>query len=285
MAISAFAVKVPAAEPLVGDLRRRYDATVALGVPAHVTVLVPFMDPALITPEVLEHARQALNRTPSFDFSLGKVGRFPETAYLAPEPAAPFIEMTLALADAFPDFPPYGGEHEGVIPHLSVAHGNALDADAAAAELEARLLASGAVHANCTEVTLIENSSGRWQDMHVFRLPKEPAPMRNVLFICSRNQWRSPTAERIWRKHPLISARSAGTSPNARHTVSVDDIEWADVILVMEEKHKSRLVAEFTRMLEGKPIHVLDIPDDYKYMDPELVEELERSVGSILEID
>jgi predicted protein tyrosine phosphatase len=60
---------------------------------------------------------------------------------------------------------------------------------------------------------------------------------------------------------------------------------WADVILVMEEKHKSRLVAEFTRMLEGKPIHVLDIPDEYKYMDPELVEELQRSVGSILDID
>jgi predicted protein tyrosine phosphatase len=98
-------------------------------------------------------------------------------------------------------------------------------------------------------------------------MPEEPStsPVRNVLFICSRNQWRSPTAEQIWRRHPLIRARSAGTSPNARHTVSVDDIEWADVILAMEEKHKSRLVAEFKRMLEGKPIHVLDIPDEYKY--------------------
>ena len=110
-------------------------------------------------------------------------------------------------------------------------------------------------------------------------------PARNVLFICSRNQWRSPTAEQLWRRHPRVSARSAGTSPNARHRVSIDDIDWADVILVMEEKHKSRLVAEFTRMLEGKPIHVLDIPDEYRYMDPELVEELQRSVGSILEID
>lgn len=109
--------------------------------------------------------------------------------------------------------------------------------------------------------------------------------VRNVLFICSRNQWRSPTAEQLWRRHPLVSARSAGTSPNARHKVSVDDIDWADVILVMEEKHKSRLVAEFARLLEGKPIHVLDIPDVYKYMDSELVDELERSVPSILEID
>lgn len=109
-----------------------------------------------------------------------------------------------------------------------------------------------------------------------------PENRRNVLFICSRNQWRSPTAEQIWRKHPLVSVRSAGTSPNARRKVSVEDVRWADVILVMEEKHKSRLVAEFTRLLEDKPIHVLDIPDEYKYMDPELVEELQQSVGAIL---
>jgi predicted protein tyrosine phosphatase len=105
-----------------------------------------------------------------------------------------------------------------------------------------------------------------------------------VLFICSRNQWRSPTAEQVWRRHPRVSARSAGTSPSARHKVSVDDIRWANVILVMEEKHKSRLVAEFTRLLEGKPIHVLDIPDEYKFMDPELIEMLEQSVSNLLDL-
>ena len=107
----------------------------------------------------------------------------------------------------------------------------------------------------------------------------------NALFICSRNQWRSPTAEQMWRKHPMVAARSAGTSPNARHKVSIDDIRWAHVILVMEEKHKSRLTAEFTRLLDNKPIHVLDIPDDYRYMDPELVEMLEQSVNSLLGLE
>ena len=82
-----------------------------------------------------------------------------------------------------------------------------------------------------------------------------------------------------------MSRRSAGTSPNARHKVSADDIRWADVIFVMEEKHKSRLVAEFSRLLVGKTIHVLDIPDEYKYMDPELVEQLEQSVNAILYFD
>ena len=107
---------------------------------------------------------------------------------------------------------------------------------------------------------------------------------QNVLFICSRNQWRSPTAEQIYRKHPMLAVRSAGTSPNARRTVSPDDIAWATVILVMEEKHKSRLKAEFTHLLDGHAIHVLDIPDDYKYMDAELVEQLEQCVPSILGI-
>lgn len=104
----------------------------------------------------------------------------------------------------------------------------------------------------------------------------------NVLFLCSRNQWRSPTAEKVWRSHPALAVRSAGTSPNARRHVCEQDLRWAEAIFVMEEKHKSRLMAEFGRIVENTPIHVLDIPDEYKYMDPELVEELERSVGAIL---
>jgi environmental stress-induced protein Ves/predicted protein tyrosine phosphatase len=106
------------------------------------------------------------------------------------------------------------------------------------------------------------------------------ATHRNVLFVCSRNQWRSPTAEQIWRKHPLVTARSGGTSTGAKHKVSADDVHWADVIFVMEEKHKARLAAEFPRHLQHKAVYVLDIPDDYTYMDPELVELLETTVGA-----
>lgn len=105
----------------------------------------------------------------------------------------------------------------------------------------------------------------------------------NLLFICSRNQWRSPTAEEVWRKKPGYNARSAGTSPNARKTVGSADIRWADCIFVMEKKHANRLRAEFTSMLEHKPIHILDIPDEYKFMDEELVSEIEARVLAILE--
>lgn len=104
----------------------------------------------------------------------------------------------------------------------------------------------------------------------------------NILFICSKNQWRSPTAEHVWRKHPGVSVRSAGTSPNARHSVSEADLAWADVVFAMEEKHKSRLLAEYRDVIGSTPIYVLDIPDDYKYMDPELVEQLRTSVGETL---
>ncbi|TQV88010.1 low molecular weight protein tyrosine phosphatase family protein [Aliikangiella coralliicola] len=107
--------------------------------------------------------------------------------------------------------------------------------------------------------------------------------MQNLLFICSRNQWRSPTAEEVWRKHPEFNVRSAGTSPKARKTVSSSDIRWADVVFVMEQKHKNRLRAEFTRMLDHKPVYVSDIPDEYKFMDEELIDELKDSVNGILD--
>ena len=114
-----------------------------------------------------------------------------------------------------------------------------------------------------------------------------PAPAADdgrlrVLFVCSRNQWRSPTGEQVWRRHPRVRARSAGTSPSARHPVSAADIAWADVILVMEDKHKSRLAADFRALLQHKRLHVLDIPDDYRFMDPELVALLDEPVAALL---
>lgn len=104
----------------------------------------------------------------------------------------------------------------------------------------------------------------------------------HVLFVCSRNQWRSPTAEQIWRKHSDLGVRSGGTSSNARHTISTDDIKWAHVIFVMEEKHKAQLTTKFRKELASKRIYVLDIPDDYKFMDPELIDLLQQSVKGIL---
>ena len=69
----------------------------------------------------------------------------------------------------------------------------------------------------------------------------------------------------------MVVARSAGTSPNARRTISAADLRWADIVFVMEPKHRQRLQAKFARLLQHKPLHVLDIPDEYRFMDAEHV--------------
>ncbi|MEM1036633.1 MAG: protein tyrosine phosphatase [Pseudomonadota bacterium] len=106
--------------------------------------------------------------------------------------------------------------------------------------------------------------------------------MTHVLFICSMNQWRSPTAEAIFRRGTGINVRSAGTSSRAKRTVSVKDLRWADVVLVMEQKHKTRLQAQFRDEVRYKTLYVLDIPDDYRYMDQELIDLLRAKVEPLL---
>lgn len=117
----------------------------------------------------------------------------------------------------------------------------------------------------------------------LFSLVLVGVKVKDILFICSRNQWRSPTAETIWRRHPEFNVKSAGTSPRAKKTVGAADIQWVDMIFVMEQKHKNRLKAEFSRILLHKRLYVLDIPDEYQYMDTALIGELEASVGPYLE--
>lgn len=101
----------------------------------------------------------------------------------------------------------------------------------------------------------------------------------NILFVCSRNQWRSPTAEAVFQNDERINVRSAGVSSSAKRRVSIKDIEWTDLIFAMEKEHKSKLVRQFRNDLGATPIHVLDIPDDYDYMDKELINLLQNSVG------
>ena len=107
---------------------------------------------------------------------------------------------------------------------------------------------------------------------------KQRATPTNVLFVCSMNRWRSPTAEKIYAQHEHIIARSKGTSRKARQTISADDIRWADVIFVMERKHEQQLRTRFPGETASATIHVLDIPDDYQFMDPELIHCIETAV-------
>ena len=94
---------------------------------------------------------------------------------------------------------------------------------------------------------------------------------KHVLFLCSRNRLRSPTAEAIFSNHPAIAVDSAGLSGAAAVPLTLEQIECADLILVMEKVHRSRLNQKFGSALGKKRVAVLDIPDHYDYMDPELI--------------
>ena len=101
---------------------------------------------------------------------------------------------------------------------------------------------------------------------------------QHVLFICSQNRLRSPTAEQVFADWPGIETSSAGLNHDAENPVTPELLAWADLIFVMERAHRTRLSSRFQASLHGKRVVCLEIPDDYDYMDPDLVRLLEARV-------
>jgi len=106
--------------------------------------------------------------------------------------------------------------------------------------------------------------------------------MKRALFICTQNRLRSPTAEQVFSTWPGVETDSAGLGADADVPLSPEQIAWATIIFVMEKKHRTQLAAKFRRHLNGKRVICLDIPDDYTYMQPELVKLLESKAGPFL---
>jgi predicted protein tyrosine phosphatase len=102
--------------------------------------------------------------------------------------------------------------------------------------------------------------------------------MKNVLFICSQNKLRSPTAEQVFSSYPGIECSSAGLNNDAENPVTPELVEWAEIIFVMEKTHRSKLTSKFKKHLNNKRIICLDIPDDYELMDPALISLLKAKV-------
>ncbi|TLD72084.1 phosphotyrosine protein phosphatase [Phragmitibacter flavus] len=105
---------------------------------------------------------------------------------------------------------------------------------------------------------------------------------KRILFLCSQNKLRSPTAETIFRGHQGIEVDSAGLNNDAEVPLSHEQIEWADLIVVMEKTHRERLNRKFQHALGGKRIVVLNIPDNYEYMDPALIDLLKMRCAPYL---
>ena len=103
--------------------------------------------------------------------------------------------------------------------------------------------------------------------------------MKNVLFICSQNRLRSPTAEQVFSSRPDIECLSAGLNHDAENPVTPELVEWAEIIFVMEKAHRNKLSSKFKKYLNNKRVICLDIPDDYEFMDPVLVSLLKAKVA------
>src|ERR1043166_304594 len=111
--------------------------------------------------------------------------------------------------------------------------------------------------------------------------PQHPT---KLLFICSRNRFRSLTAEKIFAHIPGYQVRSAGTQPEARVVVTEGHLGWAEGIFVMEKSHLQKLRRKFGSALDGKKIVTLHIPDEYLFMQPELIDELQTKVAQHLDL-
>jgi predicted protein tyrosine phosphatase len=99
----------------------------------------------------------------------------------------------------------------------------------------------------------------------------------HILFVCARNRWRSPTAERLYRNDERIEVHSTGLSDKSPHPLSEADIRWADLILVMEADQKSRITGKYCHLTLPR-LASLDIPDEYEYMNDELIDLIRSGV-------
>jgi 2'-5' RNA ligase len=165
---SGLVLLTPALDDRFGDLRAVHDPAARQGMPAHATVLYPFMDPKLITPQVRARLAEAIAGAGRLELTFAKAGRFPEALWLAPEPTAPMVALTRAIAAAFPDYPPYGGQFETVIPHVTIAMGEGLDLGALEPEVRRRL--SPPIVQSVESVSLFTTVQRRWREIDRFAL-------------------------------------------------------------------------------------------------------------------
>jgi 2'-5' RNA ligase len=157
---TALLATVAEAEPLVGQWRRRFDSSASAGVPAHVTVLFPFLDVGRVTDGVLDELRTLIGARRPFPVRFEECRRFPDVLYLAPTPDQPFCSLTEEIAERWPEAPPYEGQFTEVIPHLTVAHGQP---PRVYQELEADLAERLPLAATVASVSLFVNDGSRWR--------------------------------------------------------------------------------------------------------------------------
>ena len=167
---SAIVVRVKVSDALE-RARRRWDWAAGVGVPAHVTIVFPFLPVARLTPDVRRSLAAIAAAHESFDVRFARVGRFPSVVYLAPEPSAPFSRLTEAVVARFPEYPPYEGAFDVVIPHLTLVESAAAPLDGIAEAAEHHLPFTRRV--SSLEV-LVEGPDAHWHSRWRIRLGFRP---------------------------------------------------------------------------------------------------------------
>ena len=170
---TALIVVAAAAERAVDPWRRRFDPdAVARRIPAHVTILFPFVPSLDVDADLLERLGALYAPVAPFDYALAFVRRFPAVAWLAPEPATPFISLIERTYAAFPDYPPYGDRLLDPVPHCSIGVvDDPGSLDAIVRELETGLESVLPIGCTADETTLLEEQpDGRWSTRATFRL-------------------------------------------------------------------------------------------------------------------
>lgn len=162
MSRSAVLVHVPEAEAAVGEWRRRHTYDAPLGIPPHVTLLFPFVPAESLSENVEARLAQLLAEADAFDVTFARTARFPGVLYLEPEPSAPFAALTAEIAEAWPEHPPYEGEFDEVIPHLTVAES---EDERLLAQIEADVAPRLPIESRVREAQLyVEDAAVRWHE-------------------------------------------------------------------------------------------------------------------------
>jgi 2'-5' RNA ligase len=168
---SALVVVVPEAEALVGDFRALYDPAARAGVPAHITVLYPFVPPAQIDQEIENSLQVLFQAHAAFDFELAEIREFPGVLYLAPKPDKYFRRLTEAVVAQFPAYLPYAGAITDPTPHLTVGQPSASQAfNHLRTAFTGRARDQLPISVKATEVVLLDNCSGTWRVRTTFQL-------------------------------------------------------------------------------------------------------------------
>ncbi|MGW2838579.1 2'-5' RNA ligase family protein [Streptomyces sp. NPDC001493] len=164
---TALVVRIPEAEPCVGRWRERFDPSARAGVPAHITVLFPFLDESRTDASVHSALADVLGSHPAFDLRFERCGRLPGVLCLDPDPDTRLIRLTEAIADRWPEAPSYRGRFAGIVPHLTVAQGQD---EAVFEQVEADLSGRLPFTAHVSSVELIVHDGTAWRERASFAL-------------------------------------------------------------------------------------------------------------------